>query len=321
MLWAHVETPRGHRASNLDRVINVRNLSRPLDEPAHEGDAAASGPLGDEAGPEKDSSTGSAILRSSPLAGHYDALAGEIVLRHVPGRRVIDLGVGAPAISAWVAARAARMHVFDLAELDRDDPTRFDASLPLASGGFDVALVLGVLPHLGSDPTSNEAKSRWLLGEAARLIAPGGIVLVDIANANSLAGLAAGVRGTATMIRRAPNDDRQLPTTRSSGREGARLTRYDTLKGLHRLAPNALEDVEVHGIGVFAPRARVLGVPVIGTLLRRLDWAAREGLILRYFGARLLVVLRKPPSGRSRGERQAERGLDPHRERAPSVTV
>jgi SAM-dependent methyltransferase len=388
------------------------------------------------------------------LAEHHDALTGELVLRHVPGRRIVDLGVGSPAIAEWVAERAARLDSVPLSELQRrsaavlaerppsdvgphrepdvagdlgpdhgpspgpergpargphrhaDWPpdastpdagtpdagtpdtgtpdtgtpdtgtpdagtpdtgtpdagapdtgtpdagapragvsasaplSRGDMSgpfaaisgsgsagsgsssnlarLPLRSESYDVALVLHTLPHLGEDAASSEAMARWLLAEAARVVRPGGVLLVDIANPRSLSGLVAGVRSTATVIRQVPGGARVLgPQPRRGGSRGGfagdhalhpthdrdRLTRYDTLARLHRMAPSSLEDVEVHGIGVFAPRARVLSWPVLGGVLRTLDWAARDRLFLRYFGARLLVVLRKLPSARRRSER------------------
>ncbi len=312
------------------------------------------------------------------LAEHHDALTGELVLRHVPGHRVVDLGVGSPAISEWVAERAARLSSVPLSEIQRYTPAvlaagtaeepragssgtsasssatsssaassstggaptaetsapnpntqsgaRSETRLPLRSESFDVGLILHTLPHLGFDATSSEAMARWLLGEAARVVRPGGVVLVDIANPRSLAGVVAGVRNPATIIRQVPGGSLLVgprPVAQSpgssqgsglrAGREGGhalhpahdrdRITRYDTIGRLHRLAPASLEDVEVHGIGVFAPRARVLSWPLVGGLVRRLDWFARDGLFLRYFGARLLIVLRKLPAARRRADR------------------
>jgi hypothetical protein len=49
----------------------------------------------------------------------------------------------------------------------------------------------------------------------------------------------------------------------------------------------------VHGLGVLVPHASTLDIPVLGRLLGRMEWMARDSSLLSHFGAQLLVVLRK----------------------------
>ncbi len=119
--------------------------------------------------------------------------------------------------------------------------------------------------------------------ELSRLAVPGGTILVEFANPRSLAGLAAGIRNPSTVV----------TTRKMVVSDEIRLTRYDTLRSFMQMLPRDLEVVEVHGLNVLAPWTRALQIPLVGRLLEALEWRARDGTILRYFGAHLLVVMRR----------------------------
>jgi hypothetical protein len=82
---------------------------------------------------------------------------------------------------------------------------------------------------------------------------------------------------------------------------GKGVTRFDTVARLKGIVPRGLEARNIHGLRVFVPMPRLLGVPVLGGLLVRCEWLARDNAILRHFGAHVLVVLHRLPR-----ERQAE---------------
>ncbi len=215
------------------------------------------------------------------------ALVGEAILRHVGGRRVLDLGHGAPEIAQWVRRSCSSVTVIPLAELDQDGDA---LQIPAADAAFDAVYCLRTLPRLGRDEASSLAMVRSLLAEAARVTAPGGLLLLEINNPRSLRGLVHGIRHPITVVATGSlvlSDERH------------QVTRYDTLGRLLELAPAELELVRVYGIRVLVPISRVLGVPLLGRVLAAGEWWARDNF-LRHFGAHLLAVLRKPDPTASR---------------------
>ena len=225
-------------------------------------------------GPQR---AGSPVDRLSGLA---QALVGDALLRHVSGRRVLDLGKGSPEIAHWVRPLCASLDAVDLSLCTTEAG---EIRLPQADNRYDVVYALRTVAHLGHDEPSSERGVRTLLSEAARVVAPGGVVLVDINNPRSLRGLFYGIRHPITVV--------------ATGRvvladEQHRVTRYDTLARLLRIAPPSLDIVAVYGVRVLVPLARALRIPVLGRLLAAGEWWARDSF-LRGFGAHLLVVMRK----------------------------
>lgn len=212
------------------------------------------------------------------LSGLSQALVGEALLRHVAGRRVLDLGVGSPEIARWVRATAASLETVEvrLAATDAGE-----IRLPHPDGRYDVVYSVRTLAHLGRDEASSDLGVRSLLAEAARVLAPGGLLLVEINNPRSLRGLAYGIRRPITIV-----------SAGSVVVAQQHVTRYDSLSRLIRMAPRNLELVHVYGIRVLVPISRALQIPLLGRLLAAGEWWARDG-ILRRFGAHLFVALRK----------------------------
>jgi SAM-dependent methyltransferase len=238
-----------------------------------------------------------------------DSLAGDVLLRHVPGRRVMDLGHGSPEIAEWVAERVDHLSIVEKAALeqpgriaevsgflpasdllDAEGNLRIEESggTPLrlheyADGVFDVVYCLRTYPHLGFDTASSERLSAQLLREAARVTVDGGTVFIQIANPRSLRGIVEGIRNPITVVSR-----RRMIVGDRFG-----LTRWDTLGRFRRFLPPELEFVRVHGLGVTIPHDATLRIPLIGSLLSRLEWRLRDLGVVRRFGALLLVELRR----------------------------
>jgi SAM-dependent methyltransferase len=204
-----------------------------------------------------------------------DQLAGDVVLRHVAGRQVLDLGHGSPRVADWVRRRAARLRVVEAEALE--DTAAFDPAT------FEVVFSLRTLPHVGTDEDSSLAAARALLRETARVLQAGGRALVQIDNPASLVGLYHGVRNPMTVV-----GFKSLVAERGKG-----VTRFDTIARLRELLPPELELRGLHGLRVLVPLPHLLGVPVLGHLLARGEWLARDSPILRRFGAHLLVVLHR----------------------------
>jgi SAM-dependent methyltransferase len=226
-----------------------------------------------------------------------DRMAAEVVLRHATGRRVLDLGRGAPRVSEQVATRAASHMVVDAVDLGRGAKV----ALPLPDASFDLVYCLRTLPHLGHDAESSEQAAASLLGEVARLLAPTGVALVWIDNPLSLWGALHGLRRPAKALERGP-----LVIDSARG-----LTRFDTLPRLLRMLPPSLSMTRLHGMRVVTLVPHVLAIPLVGRVLTGIEWWARDRALVRRLAAHLLVELRRtsPFGPRDQSEQDGGRGF------------
>jgi SAM-dependent methyltransferase len=278
----------------------ARGLLGPIDPP----DNAASGARASA------STTGAQSLGTS-WTRLVDGLAGDVLLAHVPGLRVLDLGHGSPEIAEWVRARAASLKIVDKSELEQTSQPIVDASglLPAsefldadgnlkideddddpplrlrgqADASVDLVYCLRTFPHLGFDTDSSERLGRQLLREAARVTVDGGTVFVQIANPRSLRGIVEGIRNPITVVSR-----RRMILGDRFG-----LTRWDTIPRFLRFLPPELELDDLHGLGVLIPHGATLQIPIIGSVLAQLEWRLRNMAMVRHFGAQVLVQLRR----------------------------
>lgn len=108
-------------------------------------------------------------------------------LRQNPGREIVELGFGNPAIPAALAGMCASYHIVDI--VDRRDQAALPANLaftaadlnedfPFADASFDDAVAMMVVEHL-FDPFHS-------FRELARITRPGGRVLVNLPNVASI---------------------------------------------------------------------------------------------------------------------------------------
>jgi len=115
------------------------------------------------------------------LWGGFTGPAGEVLLERAavgPGTRLLDVGCGTGELLRAAAARGARVAGADLAPgmvaaarvVAADVRVADAADLPWPDAAFDVVTAVNVL-HLADDPAAAAA-------EAARLVAPGGLVAV-----------------------------------------------------------------------------------------------------------------------------------------------
>lgn len=231
------------------------------------------------------------------LSGLAQSLVGDAILRHVAGRRVLDLGHGSPEIAQWVRATAASLETVDISLATSDAG---EIRLPHASERYDVIYSVRTLAHLGHDEASSDLGVTSTLAEAARLLVPGGVLLVEINNPRSLRGIAYGIRSPITVV----------ATGSLVVADQRNVTRHDTLARLLHLAPRSLELAHVYGIRVLVPISRILGIPLIGRMLAAGEWWARDSF-LRGFGAHLLVALRRRDEPSKRPIPSTTSGPDP----------
>jgi SAM-dependent methyltransferase len=222
-----------------------------------------------------------AELRRSSINDLVDRLAGEVVLRHVPGRRVLDFGHGAPMVTDLVAERASAQTIVDAIDLGRGAEVR----VPMPNGTFDVVYCLRTLPHLGKDEATSRSAATSALAEIARLLVPDGTALVQFDNPRSLWGLYHGIRNPITVVERGA-----LIVDSDRG-----ITRFDTLGQFKRMLPESLHLSRLHGLRIAIHIPGLLRLPILGRLLEAAEWRARDRSIFNALGAHLLVELRRIP--------------------------
>lgn len=239
-----------------------------------------------------------ALLPREPdrrLTALLDRLAADVVLRHATGRRVLDLGRGAPAVADWVADRVDRLTVVDAVDLGRGRAVR----LPLPDAAFDCVYSLRTLPHLGHDGASSEAALVSTLEEVGRVLAPGGVAVLELENARSPIGLFYELRELGSHLR--PGRERG---SKGRGLEHGPLvidsprgvTRLDVLSRVVEHLPPTLVPIDLHGVRIVTASPHLLAVPLLGRVLARLEWLLRDQPLIRRLAANLLLVLRRPPS-------------------------
>lgn len=222
-------------------------------------------------------------FESDRLTALVDRLAADVVLRHATGRRVLDLGRGAPEVTDWVRPRVDQLTVVDAVDLGRGAAIR----LPLPDATFDCVYSLRTLPHLGHDAESSHAALGSALAEIGRVLAPGGVAVLGLDNARSPVGLLHGLRHLA---RRGSGSSLVIDSPRG-------LTRFDVLSRVTERLPSTLTPVDLHGVRVVVASPHLLAVPLLGRILVGLEWRARDQPLVRRLAAHLLMVLRRrtPP--------------------------
>ena len=217
--------------------------------------------------------------RRDRLTDLVDRMIADVVLAHAPGQRVLDLGRGNPQLTEWVEDRAASLAVVDVADLGRGA----DVHLALPDGQFDLVYAVRTLPHLGRDDETSVAAARSFLAETARVLRDDGTALVQFDNPRSLWGLYLGLRNPVTIVEGGP-----LIVGSARG-----ITRLDTLGRFKRMLPRSLHLARLHGTRVAVQVPSLLALPVLGSLLERFEWFARDRRLLGVVAAHVLVELRK----------------------------
>jgi SAM-dependent methyltransferase len=231
----------------------------------------------------------------TPLGMLIDALRGEALLRVVPGRRVLDIGGGSPEIARWIEDVAESLTTIPGRELASEDGTIELHETP--DDSFDVTYSVQTLARLGHDAESSDRAVRSLMTEATRVTAPGGLVIVELDNPRSLRGAAHGIRQPLRQwLRPQSHPIGAVVTGTVVIAKNGQVRRYDTISRLLEFAPRVLDIIAVHGIRVAIALPETLAIPLVGRLLTRFEWFARDSELLQRFGAHLLVIMRKRPS-------------------------
>ena len=140
--------------------------------------------------------------------------------------------------------------------------------LPFADASFDVAVSFKTLSHV---PDLGRA-----LAEMARVVRPGGALIVELYNPRSLR----------AFLKRA------LPAGRvGEGTERDVLCRYDDRRALERVLPRGYSIASVRGVRVLTPAARILDLPLVGPLVAAAERALEDTAIAANFGGFVIYAL------------------------------
>jgi SAM-dependent methyltransferase len=208
-----------------------------------------------------------------------DDLELELVRKYGAGRDVFEAGCGTGLLLKETAAFARTAVGLDLSR-GMLEPARARGlrvvqgsltDVPLPDASFDLVYSMKVLAHV---PPIERA-----VAELARLVRPGGHLLLEFYNPWSLRTLAKRVGGPGAIA--------------AGTNESDVYTRYDTAARARTYLPPDLEVIGVRGVRVVTPTAKVFALPPLGQLFSWVEHAVCDAPLLRHLGGFLIVVARK----------------------------
>ncbi|HVU52101.1 MAG TPA: class I SAM-dependent methyltransferase [Polyangia bacterium] len=211
-----------------------------------------------------------------------DELELELVRKYGAGRDVFEAGCGTGLLLREAATFARSAVGLDLSR-GMLGPARARGlrvvqgsltDVPLPSASFDLVYSMKVLAHV---PPIERA-----LVELARLVRPGGHLLLEFYNPWSLRALAKRLAGPGRIAAGTTENDV--------------YTRYDTAARASAYLPPDLELVGVRGVRVLTPTSKVFAWAPLGRLFTWAEHAAKDAPLLRHLGGFLIVIARKRAS-------------------------
>jgi ubiquinone/menaquinone biosynthesis C-methylase UbiE len=207
-----------------------------------------------------------------------DDLEVELVERYGAGGDVLECGVGTGLLLERIGrfARSARGIDLSPGMLERARSRGLDVreasvtSIPFDDATFDVTCSFKVLAHV---PEIGRA-----LSEMARVTRPGGVVVAEFYNPVSVRGLVKRLGPAGAISARK--------------RESSVYTRFDAPWVIPRLLPPSLRIEATRGVRIVTPTARVMRVPFVRDVLRRIEHGLADTRAA-FFGGFYVTVLRK----------------------------
>lgn len=220
--------------------------------------------------------------RGGNVPGGYHDLVDELELgfleRFARDKEVLEVGCGTGLLLEGMQSFVKHARGLDLSPrmLDRARARGLDVvegsalALPFPDSSFDVACSFKVLAHVPD--------LRLALSEMLRVVRPGGTVVAELYNAQSLRML---------VKRYGPAGRIGKHTT-----EAHVFTRFDSPADVAALLPANAHIVATRGVRILAPSAHALELPIVGPLLVRAERAVCDGPLAR-FGGFWICAIRK----------------------------
>lgn len=211
-----------------------------------------------------------------------DALEVELALPYVEGRDVVEVGCGTGLLLRRFAELSKRAVGVDLspgmlAHARRRGLEVVEGSaerLPLPTASFDVAVSFKTLPHVPD--------LRRALGEMARVVRPGGVLIAELYNPKSL---------RHAIKRFLPPARVAAETERLTERDV--LVRFDDRDALLRALPANCTLERARGIRTLLPAAFALEVPFVGRALERIERGVADTSFAERYGGFVAYVIRR----------------------------
>lgn len=207
-----------------------------------------------------------------------DDLEIDYALRFGKGLDLLEVGCGTGLILEQLASHCRSAKGVDLSPgmLEKATERGLDAilgsatELPFPDASFDVVCSFKVLAHV---PDIEKA-----MAEMLRVTRPRGYVLAEFYNPYSFRALAKRI-GPAGAIS-------------AKTREDAVYTRFDAPSEIHRLLPSGSQIVDARGVRIVTPVASAMRVPVLRSVLRKLEWKLCDSR-MAMFGGFYIAAIRK----------------------------
>ena len=208
-----------------------------------------------------------------------DELQTDIVKTHCVGKDVLELGCGTGMILKEIHPIANSAKGIDISPgmLEQAQARGLDVTvgsatdLPYDDASFDVVYSFKVLAHIEDIEKA--------MSEVARVLKPGGMAALEFYNPRSIRGLIKRLKSP-TAVSEVTNDEEVF-------------TRYDTLENVQSYLPKNLKVSQIHGVRVFTPAAFFHKIPLINSVLKSLEWYARDSKVWSRFGGFMVVHVEK----------------------------
>lgn len=194
----------------------------------------------------------------------------------VQGADLLEVGCGTGLILRRLAPRTRRLVGVDLSsamlhQARNRHPSVVQANalaLPFADGSFDVVVSFKVLPHV--------PEIRAALAEMARVIRPGGHLVLEFYNRRSLRHVLKRFKPSSSVAVDVNDTDV--------------YTRYDNIQEAVSYLPDNLEIVRVHGIRIALPAAFLMRLPILGPACMAIERLLSRTPLRRLGGFVILVA-------------------------------
>lgn len=195
------------------------------------------------------------------------------------GQRVLEAGCGTGLVAERLSERCESMNGFDLsfgmlkkakARVSRVSQAAI-TDLPFANDLFDTVVSFKVLAHI---PDIERA-----LSEMARVTKPGGYLVLEFYNKNSLR----------TVIKKI----KPAHATSDSYSDEDMYTRYDSKADIQSYLPSNVKWIGAKGIRIFTPLASIANMPLIGPLTLSGERLATNTPVVSGLGGFLVAILQK----------------------------